>query len=51
MVPPYNAGGSTNKPKFIYQLPYLALRDLGRILDDNNQWKELGKYTKAFYHL
>ena len=35
------------KPKYIYQLPYLALRDLGRILDDNNQWKELGKSTKT----
>jgi hypothetical protein len=30
------------KPKYIYELPYIPQRDLANILDDNNQWKELG---------
>nr|CAG4636872.1 EOG090X03DI [Ceriodaphnia reticulata] len=30
------------RPKYIYDLPYLPQRDLALILDDNNQWKELG---------
>ena len=33
---------SHRKPRYIYELPYLPHRDLARILDDNNQWKDLG---------
>lgn len=35
--------------KYIYDLPYQPRRDLARILDDNNQWKELG--TKCSFPL
>ncbi|XP_059351028.1 serine/threonine-protein kinase pelle-like isoform X2 [Daphnia carinata] len=34
------------KPKYIYQLPYIPQRDLALILDDNNQWKELGDFMQ-----
>jgi len=33
---------SQRKPRYIYELPYLPHRDLARILDDSNQWKDLG---------
>ncbi|XP_046439837.1 serine/threonine-protein kinase pelle-like isoform X2 [Daphnia pulex] len=34
------------KPKYIYELPYIPQRDLANILDDNNQWKELGDFMQ-----
>lgn len=36
------SNSSQLKYNYVYDLPYLPLRDLARILDDNNQWKELG---------
>lgn len=41
-----NMAWASPKPKYIYQLPYIPQRDLALILDDNNQWKELGDFMQ-----
>ena len=43
------SNSSQLKYNYVYDLPYLPLRDLARILDDNNQWKELGKLLTKYF--
>lgn len=40
---------NNNAQIYIYEIPYFIRMELCRILNQNDKWEELGKYSSQFF--